>query len=534
MKKIDVAPGSIKGIHLDLKYQVPNKAYLMDWVKRLPGYGINALLIEYEDTFPFKTYPFLACKDAFTPDELKRFLGTAREAGLTLIPLVQTYAHLEFALTHPQLAHLREKPEIMTKICARKPEASRFVQDLLTDVLEYHKEDTFFHLGGDEVWHTGWCDACTKRLEEVGPAVMWSEHEKPLLEFMLARGKRPIIWDDIFWKEPEAVGRSSLPKETILHAWNYGITSLAPKKAEATHLEYGDTSSVLQQVDRYHEAGFQTLAAPCYNWGVLFGQHTHCLKNTQVWAQKAKATGMLGMLNTAWACFHIPLQVSNLHVKATGELLRNPDVTLDDAWQNRFLKDEFGVAAEGVPAALEVLGRMWEIPAPAFERPFTPLVYGYMSMVFHYPNRHKDRQQRGAYPRDWNEIDFTAMYLKGVESSRQYPEQGKLLEQLDERLAAFPPAVAAMQAFAAGATKHRDEAELMAVFARLKFLSLRIFAHLIRGDGEREALKRDVAALEAPLRKVMAQAWEPEGQARLWRAFFEPMGKLLEAGKGKS
>jgi hypothetical protein len=35
-------PGSLRGIHLDLKYPMLNRAYLKDWVKRLPGYGINA------------------------------------------------------------------------------------------------------------------------------------------------------------------------------------------------------------------------------------------------------------------------------------------------------------------------------------------------------------------------------------------------------------------------------------------------------------------------------------------------------------
>lgn len=527
MKKIDVAPGSIRGIHLDLKYQVPNKAYLTEWTKRLPGYGINAILIEYEDTFPFKSYPFLAAKDAFKPDELKRYLATARDAGLTVIPLVQTYAHLEFALTHMELAHLREKPEIQAKICARKKESVDFVKALLADVLEYHKEDAFFHLGGDEVWHTSWCDACAKRIEEVGPALMWSEHEKPLLEFMLARGKRPIIWDDIFWKEPDAVGRSNLPKETILHAWNYGITSLGVKGADPANLDLGGPGGVLKQVDRYREAGFDSIAAPCYNVGQLFTRHTHSIKNTQVWAQKMKTAGMLGMLNTAWACFHIPLQMLNLHVAATGELCRNPDANLDRAWQLQWLEREFGGAAKGVPAALDVLGALWEIPAVGYDRPFTPIVYGYMNMVFHYPGGHKDRQLRGAYPRDWSEIDFTAMYMKGVESSRQFPDQARLIKELDERLESYPPAVAAMQALAAKATRHRDEAEMMAVFARLKYLSLRVFARLIRGDGDAAALKAELSALEAPLKKVLADAWEPVGRERMWMAFYEPMARVL-------
>ena len=36
------------GIHLDLKYHMPRKDYLLSWLRRLPGYGINAILLEDE------------------------------------------------------------------------------------------------------------------------------------------------------------------------------------------------------------------------------------------------------------------------------------------------------------------------------------------------------------------------------------------------------------------------------------------------------------------------------------------------------
>lgn len=528
MNKAAGKPGSLRGIHLDLKYHMPNKAYLRDWLKRLPGYGINALLIEYEDAFPYRTYPFLASPDAFTPAELREFLAAARGAGLTIIPLIQTYAHLEFALAHDELAHLREKPEILAKLCARKPEAAPFVKELLAEVLAYHQEDRYFHLGGDEVWHTDWCAACEARIKQVGPMQMWVDHEKPLIEFVMAQGKRPIVWDDIFWKDFDSIGTLGLPRETVLHAWNYNITSLQPKHAGATDLELGGAGGVLKQIEIYKKAGFDSIAAPCYNVGQLFTRHTYSIKNTRVWAQKMKASGMLGLLNTAWACFHIPLQVLNLYVAATGELCRNPDATLDAAWQEQWLEREFGGTAQGVSEALEILGAGWEIPTPAYGRDFTPLVYGYMNMVFHYPGRHKDRQRRGAYPHDWNEIDFGAMYRKGIEESGKYPEQEKIFKVLDEKLAAYPKAVAAMKTMAARATRHQDEADMMAVFAELKYCSLRVFSHLLRKDGDAAELKKELIRLEEPLQKALARAWEPAGRERMWRAFWAPMVRALK------
>ena len=38
------AEDPIVGIHLDLKYLMPRKAYLLEWVQRLPELGVNTLL----------------------------------------------------------------------------------------------------------------------------------------------------------------------------------------------------------------------------------------------------------------------------------------------------------------------------------------------------------------------------------------------------------------------------------------------------------------------------------------------------------
>jgi hypothetical protein len=446
----------------------------------------------------------------------------ARGIGLEIIPMVPIYAHLEFALAHEPLAPLREKPEIMAKICARKPEAVKFVQNLLVEVLEFHTEDRYIHLGADEVWHTEWCEECAKRIKEVGPARMWADHITPMLEFVLGHGKRPIIFDDIFWKDPESIRGIGLPQETVLHSWNYGVTELVPKGTPVVE-EMGGPQSALRCVDVYRNAGFDSLAGPCCNMGQIIPRHSHCLKNTQAWETKMRAAGMLGMLNTAWAVFHIPLPMTNLQVAATGRLAQNPDADLGLVWQENWLEEEFGASANGVPEALETLGEGWEIRVPGYARPFTPLVYGYMNMVFHYPGGHDDRKRRGPYPLDWNEINFCEVYRKGVEAAKRSPDLDRTLASLDEKLAAFPVAVATVRDLATRAIYHRDDAEMLATLAQLKYVSLRVFNHLVRDGGNLTALQPEIHSLEPLLRKAMANAWEPEGRERMWRAWWEPI-----------
>src|SRR5688500_16006108 len=131
----------IVGVQLDLKYMMPRKEYLHRWLREIAADGINLLLLEYEDKFPFEKYSFLRHKDAFTPGELRSFLRTARECGIQVMPLVQTLSHLEFALAHEELTHLREAPDIATQINPSNPQALQFVHEMIDEVLAYHEED---------------------------------------------------------------------------------------------------------------------------------------------------------------------------------------------------------------------------------------------------------------------------------------------------------------------------------------------------------------------------------------------------------
>jgi len=523
---------AIIGVHLDLKYLMPRKSYLLEWLARLPAFGINAILVEYEDKFPFAKYPFLREADAFTPDELRAFLAAARRAGLQPIPLVQSFSHLEFALAHEELAHLREAPEIHTQICPCKPEAVAFVLDLVREVMAFHEEEDCVHLGGDETWFLGTCPACQKRLARCGSKeAFWVEHQREIMRPVQEAGKRPIYWDDIFWTNPDAIRELDLPKDVILHCWNYNITNLKAKEAKGD-LELGGGKQQLRQVDVYREAGYDTLAAPCFNWGILYPQHAHCLKNTAVWAEKMRASGMLGMLNTAWACFYVPLGATWLHTAATGAL--SAGQTADRAWEDAFLADEYGVAVEGLPEALETLGAMWEVRVEGVGRPLNPVLYGYMEMVLHYRGGQPERQRRGATPLDWNEIDFVEMYRRKIDYLRTHPERAAIDQKLEEFIEAYSEAAEVLHALADAATRHVQEARLLGLFGDMKLAHARACRFLLGRDEDGEDLAAEFAAEGDRIRDALAFCMEPAGIERMVRVWWEPTARALAAVRTKA
>lgn len=71
--------------------------------------GGNGILLEYEDMFPFDgRLKHAAANNAFTKNDIYQIKSLARANQLEIIPLVQTFGHLEFILKLEVYRHLRE------------------------------------------------------------------------------------------------------------------------------------------------------------------------------------------------------------------------------------------------------------------------------------------------------------------------------------------------------------------------------------------------------------------------------------------
>jgi hypothetical protein len=105
-------------VHIDLKGAPPKLEYLKQFIPFVKKHGATGILLEYEDTFPF-TGKLAEAKHghAYTLKEVKMMKDLIKENGLTLMPLVQTYGHLEWLLKVKSFAHLREDsrfPQVIT------------------------------------------------------------------------------------------------------------------------------------------------------------------------------------------------------------------------------------------------------------------------------------------------------------------------------------------------------------------------------------------------------------------------------------
>ncbi len=75
---------------------VPNMASLKRWIDLTAGLGFNTLLLYTEDTYEVPGEPYFGyLRGRFSQEELREADRYASARGMTLIPCIQTLAHLD-------------------------------------------------------------------------------------------------------------------------------------------------------------------------------------------------------------------------------------------------------------------------------------------------------------------------------------------------------------------------------------------------------------------------------------------------------
>ena len=152
-------------VHLDLKGGPPLLSYLRSLLPLLGRSGATHLLVEYEDMFPhWGPLANISATNAYTTQELAELLQLARQNSLTVIPLVQTFGHLEWILKLERFKHLREEQPYPQSICPSREGSLELLRLVLSQIMELHQDSSHLHIGCDEVFQLGQCRQCVQRI----------------------------------------------------------------------------------------------------------------------------------------------------------------------------------------------------------------------------------------------------------------------------------------------------------------------------------------------------------------------------------
>jgi hexosaminidase len=120
---------------LDLKGAAPRPEYLAELFPLFGRLNFNAILMEYEDIFPYSgELAKFARKTAYNVSTIEWINQMTESNGLELIPLVQTFGHMEFALKHVEFASLREVPIYTDTICPSSDQSISLIRKMISQV----------------------------------------------------------------------------------------------------------------------------------------------------------------------------------------------------------------------------------------------------------------------------------------------------------------------------------------------------------------------------------------------------------------
>ncbi|NXK91919.1 HEXDC Hexosaminidase, partial [Formicarius rufipectus] len=225
-------------VHLDLKGAAPRISYLEQVFPFLSQLGANGILIEYEDMFPFKgELEVLRSPYAYSEEDIERIQQLAEQHKLEVVPLVQTFGHVEFILKHEKYQHLREVERFPNSFNPHVPNTLALLKSILAQVIEKHRHSTWIHIGADEVFHLGegmdsknWM---SRNKGDVG--TMYLKHIKEVLGFLAAQywGLRVLMWDDMLRKisvgalRGEGTGKAAVAPQLGVSAVPIHVAALA-------------------------------------------------------------------------------------------------------------------------------------------------------------------------------------------------------------------------------------------------------------------------------------------------------------------
>lgn len=276
---------AVRGFHLDLRVQVMKMPALKKFAKQLKDGGLNTLIMEWEATYPFENHPLIPNQFAYTRDEVKEFVAYCEDLGIDVIPLQQSFGHVEYILRHYRYKELREDQKDYSQINPLREElAKELFTDLYKDMISTHKSE-YIHIGGDETYLLGHSKESQAKVAAVGKGRLYGDYIKLLCEIVVGLGKKPVLWADIAMKYPDAL--QGIPKETIFIDWNYGWDVDM----------FGKHSNLLN-------SGFEIWGAPSLRShpdNYFLTQWEKHFKNIHDFLPLARGFGYKGMIMTSWS-----------------------------------------------------------------------------------------------------------------------------------------------------------------------------------------------------------------------------------------
>lgn len=267
--------------------QSPTLEHLRRLLRTTIDGGYNAIGLYLEHRFAYPSAAFAAGRGALTPAMI--FTLESEFPEIQIVPFINLLGHFEGMIYCEEGAPFAEERFKGMQACPCKPEFVRFAEKLIDDTIHAFKSPVI-HIGGDETWQLGICDACKEKVEDWsrsgdavdGKAMLYGNHFGPLAQRVIDAGRRPAVWGDMFFDHPQAL--NLIPQSTLIFDWQYFQSAAATSQ-------------------KFIDSGFEVVPSPTlhtYNASWLHLPQSEQNVRDAVAAQRK--IGAHGVCVTTWEC----------------------------------------------------------------------------------------------------------------------------------------------------------------------------------------------------------------------------------------
>ncbi len=362
MELEDVPTMAIRGFHTNIaSIRQLDFLAVLRLIDEMAKFKINTWLLEYNHCFPFEGHPALHGAQTFTPEEIAAIEARCKDREIEIMPLVQCIGHNGHIGMHPEYSDIMEpgaKVTLDMQFCPLHPGSFELFKDLASQIMAAHPGGRYFHIGADEVRSLGNCPKCAEFVREHGKGKLYTDYINKVCDWVVAQGRKPVIWDDMLSHFPDLVPQVS--RDAVIMYWDYWTTSdpspffiarpaALPQTADRSwqeswdeldepertitrlYGEFTDVEECLKQpcmapirpylgdktpkwfnafpfFDFYRDLGFDVFAAPSAFGNTvddLYGLPNlgRTCKNIRLFAEKCRNSKGLGMITTSWYSF---------------------------------------------------------------------------------------------------------------------------------------------------------------------------------------------------------------------------------------
>lgn len=216
-----------KVVHLDLKGAPPKVSYYSYLFPLLRRLGATGVLLEYEDMFPFSSsLDDVHAGNAYSRKDIVQIQNLATKSDLIIIPLIQTFGHMEFILKLDKYKDFREVPHYPQVLCPTYNRTLQLIYEMIDQVVSAHPMSKYLHIGADEVYQIGECSRCLDLMarKQWGKRQLFLDHVSTVVRYI--KEKYPeltvLMWDDEFREiSPQEIIDKGLHQLVEPVVWKY-------------------------------------------------------------------------------------------------------------------------------------------------------------------------------------------------------------------------------------------------------------------------------------------------------------------------